>query len=329
MAKKQFRSGRFLFGLICLLAAVALPMVLTTNYYIQLFSQTLINLIAVLGLNVVMGMAGQSNLGTIGIVALGSYTASLIAQSTSQTTLIGLMAAVLVGVLIGFLLGYPSLRVSGIFLALTTTSVAQIVFSLSNNMQWLTGGAMGVKGYPLPKILFWQIANQRQLYYFILFFAVLLIITSIRMTGSKWGRAMRAVRDNPEAVGPLGLSLTKLKIMAFLMATILGCLAGAFYAWVTQYVAPTSFSTDNGTRFIVILMLGGIGSTAGVILGSIIVTLLPEALRFMGDYYQLVFYSFALVLLLVYPRGLSHFFMTLPEKIRALARGKSLPVKEE
>lgn len=327
--RKQFKSGGLILGIICLLIAIVLPLVMTTNYYIQLFSQTLINLIAVLGLNVVMGMAGQSNLGTIGIVALGAYTTSLIAQSTGQTTMVGLLAAILMGVFIGFVLGYPSLRVSGIFLALTTTSVAQIVFSLANNMQWLTGGAMGVKGYPLPKLLFWQITNQRQLYYFILFFAVLLIITSMRISKSKWGRALRAVRDNPEGVAPLGISLTKLKIMAFLIATILGCMSGAFYAWVTQYIAPTSFTTDNGTRFIVILMLGGIDSTAGVILGSVIVTLLPEALRFMGDYYQLVFYTFALIMLLVYPKGLSHLLGSLPGRIREKANRRHMLAKEE
>lgn len=322
------RKNLLLQGALWLAVAILLPIIFPTNYFVQLFSQTLINVIAVLGLNVVMGMAGQSNLGTIGIVAMGAYTSALIAQRFGETTLIGLLAALLVGVLFGFMLGYPSLRVGGIFLTLTTTSVAQIIFSLANNMQWLTGGAMGVKGYPMPKILFWQITSQRQLYYFILGFAVVLIILSMRLSRSKWGRAFYAVRDNPEAVSSLGLSLTKLKIMAFLIATILGCLAGTFYAWVTQYVAPTTFSTDNGTRFIVILILGGVGSTAGVIIGSIIVTLLPEALRFMGDYYQLVFYTFALVLLLVYPRGLSHLFGNIKDKFVQKIRGGVVTAKK-
>lgn len=143
------------------------------------------------------------------------------------------------------MLGYPSLRVSGIFLSLTTMSVAQIVYSLANSMQWLTGGAMGVKDISEPNIFGIEFKTQAQLYYFILVIAILLIIFSVRLAKSKYGRALKAVRDNPEAVESVGLSVTKLKLMAFLIATILGCLAGVFYTWVMQYVAPTTFTTGQ------------------------------------------------------------------------------------
>ena len=116
--------------------------------------------------------------------------------------------------------------------------------------------------------------------------------------------------------------------MAFLIATILGCLAGVFYTWVMQYVAPTTFTTDNGTKFVVMLMLGGIGSTSGMIIGAILVTILPELLRFMGDYYQLAFYGIALLLLLVYPLGLSHLFSQLKKKAAAFFAGRKKTQKE-
>ena len=315
MKKQGISSTTIILAVVCIAVACILPFLFKGNYYTQLFSQTLINLIAALGLNVVMGMAGQSNLGTIGLVAIGAYVTSLIATHTGSTTLLGLLGVIIAGVIIGLMLGYPSLRVNGIFLSLTTMSFAQIVYSLSNNLTWLTGGAMGVKGYPLPNILGFQVTNQIQLYFIILVVTLLLIVFSARFASSKYGRAMKAVRDNPEAVESLGLSVTKLKLMAFLIATTLGCLAGMFYAWVMQYVSPTTFTTDIGTRYVVILMLGGIGSTAGMVLGSILVTLLPEILRFMGQYYQLVFYTFALVLILFYPQGLSALFTNLKNKL--------------
>ena len=323
MKRKKISVTSLILPVIMLVVAVILPMIYSTNYYIQLFSQTLINLVAVLGLNVVMGLAGQTNLGTIALVALGSYT-----QATGSTNLVGLLAALVVAVLVGFMLGYPSLRVSGIFLSLTTMSVAQIVYSLANSMQWLTGGAMGVKGISEPNIFGIEFKTQAQLYYFILVIAILLILFSVRLTKSKYGRALKAVRDNPEAVESVGLSVTKLKLMAFLIATILGCLAGVFYTWVMQYVAPTTFTTDNGTKFVVMLMLGGIGSTSGMIIGAILVTILPELLRFMGDYYQLVFYGIALLLLLVYPLGLSHLFSQLKKKAAAFFAGRKKTQKE-
>lgn len=328
MKRNKISAASLILPVLLLAAAVALPLIYSTNYYIQLFSQTLINLVAVLGLNVVMGLAGQTNLGTIALLALGSYTSAIIAESAGSTTLIGLLAALVIAVLVGFMLGYPSLRVSGIFLSLTTMSFAQIVYSLANNMQWLTGGSMGIKGIEKPNLLGWQIESQTELYYLILVVALLLILFSVRLTRSKYGRALKAVRDNPEAVESVGLSVTKLKLMAFLIATILGCLAGVFYTWVMQYVGPTTFTTDNGTKFVVMLMLGGIGSTAGMIIGAILVTILPELLRFMGDYYQLVFYGIALLLLLVYPLGLSHLFSRLKKKVVALFARKNKKRKE-
>ena len=292
MKRKKISVTSLILPVIMLVVAVVLPMIYSTNYYIQLFSQ------------------------------------ALISQATGSTNLIGLLAALVVAVLVGFMLGYPSLRVSGIFLSLTTMSVAQIVYSLANSMQWLTGGAMGVKDIAKPNIFGIVFETQAQLYYFILVIAILLIIFSVRLTKSKYGRALKAVRDNPEAVESVGLSVTKLKLMAFLIATILGCLAGVFYTWVMQYVAPTTFTTDNGTKFVVMLMLGGIGSTSGMIIGAILVTILPELLRFMGDYYQLVFYGIALLLLLVYPLGLSHLFSQLKKKAAAFFAGRKKTQKE-
>ena len=222
MKRKKISVTSLILPVIMLVVAVVLPMIYSTNYYIQLFSQTLINLVAVLGLNVVMGLAGQTNLGTIALVALGSYTSALISQATGSTNLVGLLAALVVAVLVGFMLGYPSLRVSGIFLSLTTMSVAQIVYSLANSMQWLTGGAMGVKDISEPNIFGIEFKTQAQLYYFILVIAILLIIFSVRLAKSKYGRALKAVRDNPEAVESVGLSVTKLKLMASSAATTSG-----------------------------------------------------------------------------------------------------------
>lgn len=313
---------RFLLPLAALVIAIILPILYTDNYYIQLFSQSLINIIAVIGLNIVMGMAGQSNLGTIGLMAIGAYVASLLASATGSTNLLAVLAVLVVAIILGLMLGYPSLRVNGIYLSLTTMSFAQIVFTLANNMTWLTGGAMGVYGYDLPNLFGWQVTSQTQMYYVVLVVTALFLIMSSRMAKSKYGRAMKAVRDNTEAVESIGLSITKLKLMAFLIATILGCIAGLFYAWVMQYVAPTTFTTDNGVRYVVAMMLGGIGSTAGAAIGAILVTCLPELLRFLGNYYQLVFYGLSLVLLLVCPRGLSHLFTLLKEKVVKLAQTK-------
>jgi branched-chain amino acid transport system permease protein len=305
---------KLLTPLILLAVAIVLPLVFTSNYYVQLFSQTLINIIAVMGLNIVMGLAGLTNLGTIAIVAIGSYAVGILSTVMGSTGLLGLFLALICGLIVGFMLGYPSLRVSGVFLSLTTMSFAQIVYLLANSMTEVTGGAMGIRDIPRPSFFGYQLTSERQLYYLILAVTVLAVVFSIRLIHSKWGRAFIALKDNPEAVESVGLSVTQLKLTAFIIATLMGSLSGVLYAWMIRYLSPTAFITDMSTKYTVILLLGGVGSTAGVIVGSLIVTLLPEALRFMGDYYQLAFYSVALVLLLTQPLGLTHVYGQLRQK---------------
>ena len=309
--------------IILIVVALALPLVLPSNYYVQLFSQTLINIIAVVGLNIVMGLSGLTNLGTIGIVAIGAYASGLLATAIGQTNLLGLLLALACGLIVGFMLGYPSLRVSGVFLSLTTMSFAQIVYLLANSMTEVTGGVMGVRDIPRLTVFGRQLTGEHPLYYIILAITLLVIFCSHRLIRSKWGRAFKALRDNPEAVESLGLSVTKLKLTAFIIATLLGSLSGVLYTWMIRYLSPTAFITDMSTKYAVILLLGGIGSTPGVILGSIVVTLLPEALRFLGEYYQLVFYTFALVLLLTCPLGLTHLIGQLRARMAARRKGVS------
>lgn len=292
--------------LVALVGVILLPILFSNKYYTDLFCQVLVNMIAVLGLNVVMGLAGQTNLGTIAVIAIGSYSVGILAQYTGTAGIVGILLALAFGVLLGLMLGYPSLRVRGVYLTLTTLSFTQIVYLLLNNLE-ITGGANGLS-LPYLKLFGWQLTDTRQLYYVILVVAVLVVIFSVRIINSKFGRAFKAMNDNPEAVESLGIKLSTLKLMSFMIATILGCLAGALYAVMMRYISPTAFSTDMNTKYIVTLLLGGIGSTGGILVGSVIVTMLPELLRFLGDYYQLVFYTFALVLLLLCPLGLADLF---------------------
>lgn len=301
-------------ALVALAAVILLPIVFPNKYYTDLFCQVLINIIAVLGLNVVMGLAGQTNLGTIGIIAIGSYTISILSSSIGTAGMLGILLALAFGVALGLMLGYPSLRVKGVYLTLTTLSFTQIVYLLANNLNNFTGGPMGLR-LPYLNLLGWQLTNTRQLYYVILSVTVFVILFSVRIGRSKFGRAFKAMNDNPEAVEALGIKISNLKLKSFMIATILGCLAGALYAVMMRYISPTAFIPDANTKYIIILLLGGIGSTGGIMVGAVIVTLLPEILRFMGDYYQLVFYVFALCLLLVCPLGLADLFRRLKNSI--------------
>ena len=304
---KDIKRKSFTLGLILITAVIAilLPFIYSDKYYTDMFCQVMVNVIAVVGLNIVMGLGGQSNLGTIAIIAIGSYTVGILSTVMGTVGIIGFLLALAMGALLGLVLGYPSLRVRGVYLTLTTLSFTQIVYLLLLNLTEFTGGPMGLH-VPYLNLFGWQLENTTQLYFIILFITVLVIIFSIRIAKSKFGRTFKAMSDNYEAVESLGIKISNLKLTSFMIATILGCLAGALYAVMMRYISPGAFTTDASTKYIVILLLGGIGSTGGIVFGAIIVTLLPELLRFMGDYYQLVFYTLALLLLLFCPLGVAN-----------------------
>ncbi|MGL6219941.1 MAG: branched-chain amino acid ABC transporter permease, partial [Lacrimispora sphenoides] len=177
--------------------AAILPMFISNNYHLNLMIQVLINIIIVVGLNFITGLTGQMNLGTAGIFSMGAYTSSLLATRLGINPWICLIAAVGMGFLIGMGLGYPSLRVSGVYLALTTIGFSEIVRILMTNLTGLTGGALGVTGIPPFSILGHKFQTNKEIYYLYLVIAVILIFNAYRIVNSKWGRAFLAVKDNP------------------------------------------------------------------------------------------------------------------------------------
>lgn len=289
---------------LCVCAAILLPLALSNNdYYLSLFGQTLINIIIVCGLNFVTGLTRNMNLGTAGIVALGAYASALLYTKLGVSPWIGILCALLVGFIIGLVLGYPSLRIRGVYLSLTTIAFGEIVRLVLNNTTNFTGGAQGVRDLPGYSIFGLKISKGVPVYYLLLVFALVIIWISTRIVNSKWGRAFKSISDNPDAAESLGINIAKLKLTAFTLAAMYAALGGALYAHLMGYINPATFNFDMSIKFVIMMMVGGIGLIRGNIIGAIIVTLLPEALRFLGDYYQLVFYIVAFLGAVFLPEG--------------------------
>lgn len=295
--KKRITYGIFL------LLAILLPHVFGGNYYLSLYSQALISIIVVLGLNFITGLTRNMNLGTAGIMALGSYTSALLNMKLGISPWIGLTAAIVMGFLIGKGLGYPSLRVKGVYLSLTTIAFGEIVRLVLNNTTSITGGAQGVKSIPSYHLFGFEITRGIPFYYFLLVIMLVILWLSVRIVNSKWGRAFKAISDNPDAAESLGIDIAKIKILAFTLASIYASLGGALYAHLLGYINPQTYTFDMSIKYVIMLMIGGIGLVKGNIFGAIVVTMLPELLRFLGDYYQLVFYTLAFAAAIKLPQG--------------------------
>lgn len=301
--KSKIYSSSKAIGAIAIL--ILLPLLIKNNYHQLLVDKVLINAIVVIGLNFITGLVGQMNTGTAGMFALGAYTSALLTTKLGISPWLGLIAALLMGCIIGLALGYPSLRVSGIYLVLTTLSFAEVVRLLLTNMIKFTGGPLGVKS--IPEFVFFGHTIGRYskaFYYLILFIFIIMVFVSLRILKSKWGRAFKAIKDNPDSAETCGIKISSIKIKAFTMAAIYGCIGGALYSTLAGFIGPDEFVSELSVKYIMMLMVGGIGSIGGCVAGATLVTLLPEMLRSLGESYWFIFCGVVLLCAIFVPYGL-------------------------
>lgn len=291
-----------------LIFAFLLPVIFQNFYYQMLFIQTLINIVVVIGLNFITGLTGQMNLGTAGIFSLGAYSSALLVTKLGVSPWWGFLLSIIVGILVGLALGYPSLRVKGVYLSLTTIGFSEIVRLVLTNWSDFTGGTLGVRNIPPFKVFGFAFDSYLRIYYLYLVIVLLYIVIAYRIVSSKWGRALKSIRDNSEASEACGLNVAHLKLMAFILATIYGASAGSLYTHAMGYIVPSTFSQDFSVNYIIMMVIGGIGTVHGGIIGACIVTLLPEFLRLAQEYYWIIFSVIALIFVMARPYGIVSLF---------------------
>lgn len=296
-------------GLIALIVALSIiPVVDKNTYHHIVMCQTLVNIVVVSGLNFITGLTGQMNMGTAGIMALGAYSAALCSTKFNLPIFVGFLVSIIMGLVIGKGLGYPSLRLKGVYLSLTTIGFSEITRLILTNWVDLTGGTMGVQNIPWINFFGFKLDSSFKIYYLYLIIAVLVTVAAYRIIHSKWGRVFKAIRDNVEAVEASGVDIAKMKILAFTLATVLGCFGGAMYSHMMGYINPTTFTQDLSANYLAMMMIGGIGTVGGNVLGAAAITILPEVLRFMENYYWLVFSTIALLFAIFLPNGIVSLF---------------------
>jgi branched-chain amino acid transport system permease protein len=279
------------------------------GYYMDVLTKIGINVILAVSLNLINGYTGQFSLGHAGFMAVGAYSSAAItlfvgphilpqgagAFATVATGLFFSGALVLGGLaaaITGWLVGMPSLRLKGDYLAIVTLGFGEIIRVIFRNIDSL-GGALGLNGIPPYTNIFWVSGV-----------ALVCIYTVVSMVHSTYGRGFVAVRDDEIAAEAMGLNTTRYKIVAFVVGAFFAGMAGGLYGHYTLSIDPKGFDFMRSIEIVVMVILGGMGNTAGVIAAAILLTLLPEWLRSF-DQYRMVFYSLLLVILmLTRPQGL-------------------------
>ncbi len=278
-AARRARLTRIILAAALTAFALSLPWIFATNYWRNLMTLALIQAIAVLGLNFVLGMTGQMSLAQAAFWGIGAYTSSLMATRWGTNFWVGLVAGALVAALFGAVLGFPALKLSGHYLAMTTIGFGIIVGLVLLNWTWLTGGADGVRSIPNPAIGAFRVNNWFYRYYLALAFLVVLALIQSRILRSRAGRAFLAIRENELAAEATGVDTTRYKVIAFMLAAAYAGVSGVIYAHSYQYISPDTFNFDHSVLFLTMLVLGGAGSVAGPILGATLLTFVPEWIR--------------------------------------------------
>jgi branched-chain amino acid transport system permease protein len=296
-----------------LLAAIAVGLVVTmfsdriNEYYMQVAMTAGINIILAVSLNLVNGYTGQFSLGHAGFMSVGAYTSAAItlflgpkflaatgggAFSVGTLFLGALLMGGLLAAVAGFVVGAPSLRLRGDYLAIVTLGFGEIIRVVIRNIRPL-GGALGLDGIPRYTNFFWTFA-----------FVALTTYTVVSMVHSTYGRGFIAVHDDEVAAEAMGLNTTRYKIIAFVVAAFFAGVAGGLYSHLFSSINPKEFDFMKSIEIVVMVILGGMGNTPGVILAAILLTLLPEFLRPIEQYRMMIYSLLLIVLMLTRPQGL-------------------------
>jgi branched-chain amino acid transport system permease protein len=257
-------------------ALLALPLWLP-QYWIYTLNLATIAVIGALGLNVLTGQAGQISLAHASVLAIGAYTTAWLAKKGVPFVLV-IPAAGAVAALVGCLISLPALRLKGLYLALATLSFFVIVDFVIRKAEFLTGGAAGTH-VPPPALAGITLAGDRAFYYLFLALAAMSAIFVANL-GRTWvGRSLMAVRDSDIAAEMAGISVFRTKLLAFAIASFLGGMAGSLLGYYLQFINPDNFGLAVSVAYIAMIIVGGMGSVTGSILGAVFMTLLPEVLR--------------------------------------------------
>ena len=287
----------------CLFSLFILPF-FVADYFLDVAILAGIYIILALGLNVVVGFTGLLNLGFVAFYAFGAYSYALLNTRFGLGFWSALPFSVGLSTIACFLLAIPALRLRGDYLAIVTLGFGEITRLILNNWDSLTMGPNGISGISAPGIFSLPLGKLSYFYYLVLFFVLITVFTTKRVYSSKIGRAWVAIREDEIASSIMGINTTMYKLYAFAFGAFWAGLAGAVFAGKMQFVSPESFTFMESVLILCMVILGGLGSIPGVILGALILVLLPELLREI-QLYRMLALGAGLVLLMVFrPQGL-------------------------
>jgi branched-chain amino acid transport system permease protein len=274
------------------------------EYYLRLLNLSAISAVAVIGLNFAFGYAGLISLGHAAFVGMGAYGLAILTTTCGWSPWLAAPAAVAATAVLAALIGFPLLRLRGHYLALATLGLNVSFYIVTSNWISLTGGTNGIARIPELAIGSFAFSGEHQFLWLVLVVLAAVAVIAAMLHASRHGREMMAVRDDEIASEMIGIDTTRVKITAFVLSAICAAIAGCLFALHVRFVAPEDFTYAHSITYLAMLIVGGEGTIVGAILGAILLTFLPEWLRFLGTAYLFFFGLLMLVILVFLPTGL-------------------------
>ncbi len=307
--------NRFKFGsmggwLVALVVGALLPFIVSDPYILHLLIICCIYVVLALSLNLLFGFAGQSSFAHAAFFGIGAYTSAILAKQLGVPFLLSFLASGIVTGVISLLIALPSLRLRGPYLTIATIGFQQIVVVVMSQWVSLTRGPMGITNIPKPQFGSLVIKTLPQWYMLAFVLVVLTVIIMLRISKSRLGLELVALREEEMAARSVGVNTVGLKIIAFALSSLLAGMAGSIYAYYINSIDPYSFVLGISATILVMVLAGGAGSIVGSVVGAIVLTLIPEVLRqFVNSGLRMVFFGVAMTAIILFmPEGFAGLF---------------------
>lgn len=298
----NWKTGKWIIRVLLVLGLACIPL-LTNNYYQYIINLIFVNFLVALGFAITLGYCGQIAFASAGFLGIGAYTAGISMVRLGISYWPAFLLSILASLVFAVFLGFIGLRLTRYYLAISTIAFTLSMRFFYVNVKVITFGPSGFN-IPFPKLFGFGFNTDRHVYYIVLIVVLVLSVLSRNILRSKVGRAFIAIRDNEDAAAAASINVKHYKMLAFVIGGILGGAAGGLYCVVLGRITPEEFGMTAVLLHFLIVVIGGLGSFLGLIISSILITILPEVLRAFAEFQEILYGGIIILIILFGPEGI-------------------------
>ncbi len=299
----KFKNNFFLQILFLVLILIILGSFINSSYLILILNIIGLNTLIVIGINLLVGYAGQISLGHAAFYGIGAYSSAILTTTYNYNPWLAIIIAAVITALIAFLIGKPSLKLKGHYLVMATLGFNIIVSITLVQWEEFTGGPSGIPGIPYLEIGSFSFDSDKKIFFLIWFFAVMSLIIAYNLVNSRVGRALKALHSSEVAASSLGVNVSQYKVKIFVLSAVMASVAGSLYAHYVTFISPKSFDIIFSIKIVIMSIFGGISTIWGALIGSATLTILGELLTYVEDYSTIALGLILVITLMFIPEG--------------------------